>query len=255
MLWLLIKQQNVCVCVLFFFFKWSCLASRDISCRYSKQKCKCKRKKWHWRCSIIGYFSHLTPTVVWHNVPALTTITSTVTDGVVWSWACYHYSREAKFFKAFYCLILFVSPRKSRLVYSEMNNSKKWIIIVFAVYLLTICLDLFIYFFPKLWGKDGTYSSVGRGRKSSLSHFQIRRLFLTASSWHYGGDDLFFFPIWGISHDSRFREVEMGTWGSRVNNAHLRHDTSRTISWHVESEIQKKKKVWSGGRARRRKGR
>lgn len=155
-----------------------------------------QEKKWYWHRSIIGYFSHLTPTVVWHNVPALTTITSTVTDGVVWSWACYHYSREAKFFKHFivwFCLFPHGNLDLFILKWTiQKNELSLFLRSIFSPSAL-ICLSIF----PKLWGKDGSYSSAGRGRKSSLSHFQIRRLFLTASSWHYGGDDLFFFPYLG----------------------------------------------------------
>lgn len=73
-------------------------------------KMQMKEKRRFWKCYIIGYFSHLTPTTARHNVRALTNIASTVLVGrvIVMAW------RE--FSKAFYCLNLFVSPMKSHLV-------------------------------------------------------------------------------------------------------------------------------------------
>lgn len=158
-------------------------------------------------------------------------------------------------------MILFVSPRKSRLVYSEMNNFKKWIIIV---YVSTICCDLFNLFFESCRERR---QSLFCGQKRSLSLFQIWVLFfdyiqlalntgiteqlkmVTTYSFFLLGNSTWsqIYLRKGVEKECR---VEIGTWGSQVNNTHLRHVTSRAISWRIESEIQK---VWTGGRASPRK--
>lgn len=161
------------------------------------------RRRFWWR-HVIGDSSRLTPTILWHNIEDLKSIASTKTDGIICRWACCHNSREEFFCSFFYSLILFASWGNWCLVYPKTNYYKKKNCHCMVVHLHTICRDLFtqcsefLVFFVGGWGGDSSSSSVGKGRTSSLSHFQIRRSFLTRSSWLWNGETFFFF--FGICH-------------------------------------------------------
>lgn len=116
MLRLLIQRRNT----------WGCLAKRDISRRLLQEKCKWeggggRKNDYEQRC-VISNFSHLTPTVVRHNIQDLTAAASAVTDGVVCRPAngCVTIKALGEFFK---CLMYFdfvCFPQE--IIYSKMNN-------------------------------------------------------------------------------------------------------------------------------------
>lgn len=217
------------------------------------------RRRFWWR-HVIGDSSRLTPTILWHNIEDLKSIASTKTDGIICRWACCHNSREEFFCSFFYSLILFASWGNWCLVYPKTNYYKKKNCHCMVVHLHTICRDLFtqcsefLVFFVGGWGGDSSSSSVGKGRTSSLSRFQIRRSFLTRSSWLWNGETFFFF--WYLSL-GKFHMIlaswdalaAMGTWGSRVSNVHLRHVASRLLAGaetHTHTHTRARKVILKG---------
>lgn len=184
------------------------------------------RRRFWWR-HVIGNSSRLTPTILWHNIEDLKSIASTKTDGIICRWACCHNSREEFFCSFFYSLILFASWGNWCLVYPKTNYYKKKNCHCMVVHLHTICRDLFtqcsefLVFFVGGWGGDSSSSSVGKGRTSSLSRFQIRRSFLTRSSWLWNGETFFFFLVFVIGEIP----YDFGFMRRIGSNGHLRQQS------------------------------
>lgn len=126
-----------------------------------------------------------------------------------------------------------------------------------AVHLATICCDLFTLFF---WSCGERRQLLFHGRRTEgfIKLFPNKgiisdKIQLAMKRWLFFSLSL---SRWEIPHDFSFSRYmgKMGTWGGRVNNAHLRHVTSRTISWCTESETHTHKKKWTeGGHVRERK--
>lgn len=175
--------------------------------------------------------------MVWHSVRALIATASTATDGVACSWACYYHSLKGKFFKHFivwFCLFprgnlaLFIlkwTIPKNELSLSCGLSSKPSAV---------ICL------FFQSCRERRQFLFCGQGTEEFFLPFPNKEIVfddtqLVLKRWQH---ILFFLigkfhmtPV--LPHESSRKEkrrVEMGTWGSRVNNAHLRHVTSRAIS-------------------------
>lgn len=203
-----------------------------------------KEKRRFCYCCIIGYFSHLTPTIVWHNVQDLTAIASAAADGVVCGWACYLYSNEENVFYAFYSLILFPEEIAPYLFWNEQFQKINYEC-PSSHHLLWFVYSMFLGVFFKV------VEICGQRMEEFIKPFPNKEIIsdkiqLALKRWQH-----LFFSHWEIPHHFSFiRHMgEMGTWGSRVNNAHLRHVTSRAISWCTDSETQKSL-GGEGGRAR-----